>query len=168
MSSFYRVHIRKEALKFSSAHVTVFADGTKERLHGHNYRTEVSLDFADFTLSTMLPFSEVKTVMRAICERWDEKILLPELCPFLKVASKSEKEVDLTICGKRYVFPSDEVEWLAVDNVTSESLAQQFSQRLQAQMSAVLFKHGVRRLEVRVEEITGQGASYITELEARS
>ncbi len=165
MSNFYRVHIRKEALKFSSAHVTVFADGTKERLHGHNYRTEVSFDFSDFSLSTMLPFADVKAAMRAICERWDEKILLPERCPFLKITSKTEKEVDLSICGKRYVFPSDEVEWLSVDNVTSESLAQQFSERLQAKMRDSLAKHGVRRLEVRVEEMTGQGASYISDLE---
>jgi hypothetical protein len=41
---YYRIYIRKEALKFSAAHMTVFPDGTKERLHGHNYRTEVILD----------------------------------------------------------------------------------------------------------------------------
>ena len=39
-----RLHIRKEALKFSAAHMTVFPDGTKESLHGHNYRTKALIE----------------------------------------------------------------------------------------------------------------------------
>ena len=33
----HRISIAREQYKFSCAHMTVFADGTKERLHGHNY-----------------------------------------------------------------------------------------------------------------------------------
>ena len=33
----YEIRIRKEALKFAASHMTVFPDGTKEALHGHNY-----------------------------------------------------------------------------------------------------------------------------------
>lgn len=160
---FYRAHIRKEALKFSAAHMTVFADGTKERLHGHNYRTKVSLDFEEFSLSTMLPFADVKMVMKEICAGWDEKVLLPELCPHLKIVSRGGAETELILCGKRYVFPSEEVVWLPVDNVTAESLARQFCEHLMLKLAAKLKQHKIRRIEVRVEEMLGQGASYIYE-----
>src|ERR1700733_13558481 len=34
----YRMVLAKEDFKFSSAHFTLFADGSAELLHGHNYR----------------------------------------------------------------------------------------------------------------------------------
>lgn len=164
----YRVQIRKEALKFSSAHMTVFADGTKERLHGHNYRTEASLEFIDFNLSTMVPFSDIKSGMKKICDAWDEKFFLPMLCPHLKVQKHDEESVDFKLCGKRYVIPTDEIVMLPVDNITAESLAKQFSKNLLNSVHSKEFKtlreflksKSVLRFELKVEEITGQGASF--------
>lgn len=159
---FFRIQIRKEALKFSSAHMTVFADGTKERLHGHNYRTVVKLEFERFSLKEMLPFSELKAEMRKICEGWDERVLLPAECPFLKIASQEGAGIDLEICGKRYVFPKDEVVFLPTDNVTTESLAKIFAERLGAALSRPAMERAkVRTIEVTVEEMLGQGASYV-------
>lgn len=160
----YRVQIRKEALKFSSAHMTVFPDGTKEGLHGHNYRTEVSFEFPEFNLSTMIPFSDVKSVMKKICAAWDEKFFLPMLCPFLEIKKQDSDSVDFKLCGKRYVMPADEIVMLSVDNITTESLAQQFSKNLLAALKSGLEKKGVLKVEVKIEEITGQGASFITTL----
>jgi len=160
---YYRIHIRKEALKFSSAHMTVFADGTKERLHGHNYRTDVSLDFTDFSLDRMIAFSEIKQVMKSLCDQWDEKVFLPERCPHFKVAARDSVSIDFTLCGKRYVLPIDEVQLLPVNNVTTESLAERFCSALVERIGPLLERGGVRRLELRIEEITGQGASYVRE-----
>ena len=33
----HRIFTGKDVHKFSSAHMTVFPDGSKERLHGHNF-----------------------------------------------------------------------------------------------------------------------------------
>src|SRR5690606_22717633 len=109
LKGFFKIQIRKEALKFSAAHMTVFADGTKENLHGHNYRTVVKLEFDRFSLEEMLPFSEIKAVMRTVCKEWDEKVLLAANCPFGKILRQTEREIETQICGKRYVFPADEV-----------------------------------------------------------
>lgn len=159
---FFRIQIRKEALKFSSAHMTVFADGTKENLHGHNYRTVLKLEFERSSLGEMLPFSDLKSEMRKICAEWDERVLLPAECPFLKVIAKDGPGVELEICGKRYVFPKDEVVFLATDNVTTESLAKIFAERMAAALSRpALERAKVRSLEAVVEEMTGQGASYV-------
>lgn len=161
----YRIKIRKEALKFSAAHMTFFADGTKENLHGHNYRTELKVEFENFSLKEMLPFSDLKKAMRKICEEWDEKILLPERCEFLKIQTRSGPSVEIEACGKKYLLPSDEVIFLPTDNVTTESLAKIFSDRFIAALSkADLAKAKVRSIEVTIEEILGQGASYVVTL----
>jgi 6-pyruvoyltetrahydropterin/6-carboxytetrahydropterin synthase len=160
-TGFYRIRIRKEALKFSAAHMTFFPDGSKEALHGHNYRTEVRIEMAESSLEAMLPFADVKNVMREICSEWDEKVLLPERCPFMKIVSRGES-TEIVASGKRYVFPSDEVVFLPADNVTSESLARAFCERLTGAIPrADLERAGVRSIEAIVEEMTGQGASYV-------
>ncbi|MBS1963288.1 MAG: 6-carboxytetrahydropterin synthase [Bdellovibrionales bacterium] len=163
---FFRIQIRKEALKFSSAHMTVFADGTKENLHGHNYRTVVKLEFERFSLAEMLPFADLKAEMRKICAEWDEKVLLPAECPLLKLSSAAnDASVDFELCGKRYVLPKDEVVFLPVDNVTTETLAKLFAERMAAALSrSALERAKVRSLEATVEEMLGQGASYVVAL----
>ncbi len=162
---FFRIQIRKEALKFSAAHMTVFSDGTKENLHGHNYRTVVKLEFDRFSIEEMLPFSVIKTAMRVVCSEWDEKVLLAERCPFAKILSKSDQEIETVICGKRYVFPADEVVLLPVDTVTTESLAKLFCERIAGALpGSALAKAGVRSVETQIEEMLGQGASYVIQL----
>jgi 6-pyruvoyltetrahydropterin/6-carboxytetrahydropterin synthase len=161
----FRLQIRKEALKFSAAHMTVFADGTKENLHGHNYRTVLHVQFERFSLDEMLPFSVLKKEMRRICEEWDEKILLPSFCPFAEITSDSAESLEIQVCGKRYVFPRDEVVLLPVDTVTTESLAKCFVDLLMEKIDrAALAKAGTRSLEVQIEEMLGQGASYAVSL----
>ncbi len=162
LNGVYQIKIRKEALKFSAAHMTFFKDGTKENLHGHNYRTELWVSFQKFSLNEMLPFSDFKGEMKKICAEWDEMVLLPERCKFLKVMNRSETETEILACGKRYIFPSDEVLFLPTDNVTTESLAQIFCTRLIGSLSKESLENAkVKSIEILIEEITGQGASYV-------
>jgi 6-pyruvoyltetrahydropterin/6-carboxytetrahydropterin synthase len=156
----YRAHIRKEALKFASAHMTVFPDGTKEALHGHNYRTEVSVDLRSIALDQMISFSVFKAAMKQICDAWDEKVLLAKNCPFFKVIASSPKELEFTLCGKRYVLPADEVVLIERDNITSETLSAEFCQQLLKKLGPKVTA-AILGLEVRIEEMTGQGASTI-------
>ena len=39
----HRIFVGKDVHKFSSAHMTVFPDGSKERLHGHNFMVDESV-----------------------------------------------------------------------------------------------------------------------------
>jgi 6-pyruvoyltetrahydropterin/6-carboxytetrahydropterin synthase len=153
-------HIKKEALKFASAHMTVFPDGTKERLHGHNYRTQVSIDLKTIELANMLPFSTVKAAMKKICDEWDEKVLLARLCPFFKLTSSDARETEFVLCGKRYVLPTDEIVFIDRDNITTETLSAEFCSRLLGLLDARALE-SVAGIEVRIEEMLGQGASYI-------
>ena len=160
MEPLYRLFIRKDALKFSAAHMTVFPDGTKEPLHGHNYRLELTVTVAKVPVAEMVPFSSFKRVMKLHCDTWDEKVLLARQSPFLSIDSETKETCEFRLCGKRYVLPADEVVWLPVENITSESLAELLCGRLVVSLGTALRSGPVRALEVRVDEITGQGASF--------
>ncbi len=162
---FFRIQVRKEALKFSSAHMTVFPDGTKENLHGHNYRSVLKLEFERSSLESMLPFSDLKIAMKKICDEWDEKVLLPEQCPHFKLISRDPTSIEFELCKRRYVLPLQEVVLLPTDNVTSESLAKIFCERMAGTLSReALERARVKTLEIQIEEMTGQGASYVIAL----
>jgi 6-pyruvoyltetrahydropterin/6-carboxytetrahydropterin synthase len=160
------ISIRKEAFKFSSAHMTVFSDGTKEALHGHNYFTEISIDLKDTTLKNLISFSYFKRSIKEICDEWDEKVLLPENCPFLNFIKQTPIEVEFLLCQKRYVLPRDEVVLLPLDNITAETLSKELCQRLLQKFSKLIVAGSIVGLRVRVDESPGQGAtsSWLPEL----
>ncbi len=156
----YSISIRKEAFKFSSAHMTVFPDGTKEALHGHNYSTEVSLDLKDISLKNLISFSYFKKAIREICDEWDEKVLLPANCPFLEFILQTEVEVEFLLCKKRYVLPREEVVLLPLDNITAETLSKEFGLRLLQKFSQPILAEALLGIRVRIDESPGQGATF--------
>ncbi len=157
---FYQIQIKKGALKFAAAHMTVFPNGKKEALHGHNYQVAVKLDVRNANLKKMTSFGDVKKIIAEVCHQWDEKVLLATRCKYYRVTRKSQKEIDFKLCGKRYALPTDEVELISVENITTELLAEEFAKRIQKQIRAVCKKSGLRQFEVLIEESPGQGASF--------
>lgn len=155
----HKIHIRKEALKFASAHMTVFPDGTKEALHGHGYSTDLTVEVKSIELEDLISFDVFKKTLKTLCDRWDEKVLLPEKCPHLKVIERKGKSTEFELCKKRYVIPSDEVEWIPADNITTESLADVLMSELIEALKKQQVLKAVHSLELRVDESPGQGAS---------
>jgi 6-pyruvoyltetrahydropterin/6-carboxytetrahydropterin synthase len=158
----WRLHIRKEAYKFSSAHMTVFPDGTKEALHGHNYQVSLDVEVADASFAKVIAFGELKAIVGPLCEAWDERILIPGANPHIAVEAVGG-ETTVRACGKRYVFPSDETVVLDVDNVSSESLASALGEAVARGIAAkglIAPRGTILELTVRVDESNGQGASW--------
>lgn len=153
----HSLFVRKEALKFASGHFTVFPDGTKEPLHGHNYTAEVRAEIGSISLKEMIPFDLLKSALRGVCEKWDERVLLAERNPFLKIRSHTH-EMDFEVCGKHYVLPSEEVVLLPVENIAVENLAAEVLRLVLGSLPKSV-RSAVLALEVRVEESPGQGAS---------
>jgi 6-pyruvoyltetrahydropterin/6-carboxytetrahydropterin synthase len=154
----YRIFVGKDVHKFSSAHMTVFPDGTKERLHGHNFQAHVAVDL--ISAETFVDFALLKKALALQCAAWAERLLLPERSPHLKVLSRSESEIEFTLCDKRYVMPSDEVEFLPLSNVVVETLAVAFTAALVDRLGSVLTRDAVVGLEVTITEAAGQGGTF--------
>lgn len=155
-----KLYIQKDALKFSSAHMTVFPDGTKESLHGHNYTATLTVTLRSMSLRQMIPYSIFKSKMAQICQEWDEKLLLPGKCPFFKTIRKSKVEIEFKLCKKRYLLPQDETVILPVDNITAEALAETFCNRLLEKVDSKVLANQLQAVEVKIEEFPGQGASF--------
>ena len=111
----HRIYVGKDAHKFSAAHMTVFPDGTKERLHGHNFQVTVALDLSEIGFKSFLDFSVVKAALNAQCKEWDDRLILAAKCPYFKILSKTSQELEFTLCGKRYVIPQDELVMLDLE-----------------------------------------------------
>lgn len=150
----HRILIARPEHKFSCAHMTVFPDGTKERLHGHNYTVGVAIEVASIELSRMIPFAPIKAAIVEICRAWRERVLIAGRNPHLVIVHDGD-ELELTLCGQRYVFPRGDVLILPIDNISVEALAAHVAALLRDRVAAA----GAARLEVTVEESPGQGAS---------
>lgn len=156
----YRIFVGQDAHEFSSAHMTIFPDGSKERMHGHNFHVSLAFDLVDFSMQSFLDFSVVKQALEAQCKAWAERLLLPEKSPHVRVNARSESEIDVVVCKKRYVLPADEVIFLPIENVTVEILAMAFAEALMPRLKNAMSPETVRGVEVTVSEARGQGASY--------
>ena len=152
----HRIAIARDQYKFSCAHMTVFPDGTKERLHGHNYTIALALEVGRIELAAMVPFSSIKSALAELCAAWKERVLIASRNPWLAIV-RDDTELELTLCGERYVFPRGDVLLVPIDNISVEALAAHIAALLRDRLAAL--SPELRALEVTVEEVPGQGAS---------
>ena len=143
----------------SGAHMTIFPDGTKERLHGHNFQVTLAMDLLGEEPG-LLDFGLLRKALVAECEAWAERLLLPGESPHFAVVRRNNGELEFILCGKRYVVPADEASVLPVGNVVVESLARLFTERLLARLGSALDPSSVAGGELTVTESDGQGATY--------
>ena len=171
-----RLFVAKDEHKFSCAHMTIFADGTKERLHGHNYHASAAVEISPEQPGVMLDFAIVKQALSTLCAELREHLLIPARHPSVRVVQEQHGELELLVCGRRYVVPADEVLLLPVGNLVVEELAEYLWHRVEDALRSELLATGVVSLEVTVTESPGQGATWRasvgaapgTEPEARS
>ncbi len=160
----HRILIAREQYKFSCAHMTVFPDGTKERLHGHNYTIGVALDLARIDLPAMIPFRTIKNMLGELCAAWKERVLIAERNPHLAIV-RQDTEIEFRLCGERYVMPIGDALLLPIDNITVEALAAHIAQLLSAQLAPLSAE--IVGVEVTVSEHPGQGASCAIQLRTK-
>ena len=153
----HRIRIARAEHKFSCAHMTVFADGTKERLHGHNYTVAVALEVDRIDLASMIPFTPIKAAIRELCAAWKEHLLLAARNPWLTVVRDAD-ELEFTLCGQRYVVPRGDALLLPIDNISVEALAEHVADLIRGKLAAASLP-AAATLEVTIEESPGQGAS---------
>jgi len=153
----HRIQIARAEHKFSCAHMTVFADGTKERLHGHNYTVAIALEVASADLAGMIPFAPIKAAIAELCAAWKERVLLAARNPWFELVRDGD-ELEFRLCGARYVLPRGDALLLPIDNVSVEALAAHVAALLRDRIAALALPQAVA-LEVTVEESPGQGAS---------
>src|SRR5262245_17393561 len=79
------INLNKEYFQFSCAHFLIFPDGSKERLHGHNYHVSVEIEGDLSPHGLVIDFLEAKPIVRALCDELNEHWIVPAAHPHLKV-----------------------------------------------------------------------------------
>lgn len=151
----YAIRVEKENLKFSSAHFLIFEDGTAERLHGHNYRVAVELEAASLGHGVIVDFNLVKGHLRDILGRLDERFLVPGRNDLL-TWEEVDDEITVRFDRRRYVVPVDEVVVLPITNTSSEELSEFIAAELLRGLRDSAPDVRWSRVEVGVEETSGQ------------
>jgi 6-pyruvoyltetrahydropterin/6-carboxytetrahydropterin synthase len=145
--------------------MTVFPDGKKERLHGHNYTVAVAIELTDISFANMIAFAPVKAQLAELCAEWKERVFVATQNPFFeRIASGvtsgvADHEYAFRLCGQRYVFPFADVLELPLDNIAVEPLAAHICERMRSRLASVLAPAHVTAIETTVEESPGQGSS---------
>ena len=123
----FKVAVTKDYLVFASAHFITFAGHRCEPLHGHNYRVAVVLEGAlDEESWYVVDFSELKRIMRQLCDEIDHKVLLPLQNPKLDVREQ-DGSVTVAYEGKaKSVFPGEDCALLAIPGLLLLPLVRQW------------------------------------------
>ena len=137
--------------------MTVFPDGTKERLHGHNYTIALALEVQSIALASMIPFAPIKAALSELCQTWKEHVLLATENPHFALI-RDDSELEFTLCGERYVLPRRDALLLPLDNISVEALAAHVATLMRDRLAGLELRQA-RALEITIEESPGQGAS---------
>jgi 6-pyruvoyltetrahydropterin/6-carboxytetrahydropterin synthase len=154
----HRIRVARAEHKFSCAHMTVFPDGRKERLHGHNYTVAVAVDLAAIGFEHIIDFGAIKQQVAALCAEWRERTLLAERCPRLERLVRDRGEVEFVLAGRRYVVPEEDLLLLPIENTSVEALSSLWADLLAERLASALRGSAAVGLEVTIEESPGQGA----------
>ena len=159
MKRTFGVSVYKEKFNFCSAHFLLFPDGTREELHGHNYRVWVDVDAPIGDGDVVIDFMHLKPIVKELCDSLDHRTLLPTGSPHLSVEEK-DGMVWATHGEDRFAFPKRDVIILDLPNTSTERLAEYFCEGLKKRLADELSDVEIERIRISVEESSGQCGYY--------
>lgn len=162
MGQRFGIQLDKQYFNFGCAHFLIFADGTREELHGHNYKATLELDGPLDAGHVVADFIAVKPVFKQCCDVLDHRTLFPTLHPQL-LLDVSDTEVAAnfrTNAGTidRYLVPRRDVQLVEIANTSSELLACWLMDQFLARLAERLPAFQPTRVRVSVQESPGQSA----------
>ncbi len=126
------------------------------RLHGHSYIVRLRLEGEIGEEGMIMDFVVLKKELKIMIDEMDHKVLLPALSDTVKI-TKTEDSVEVVSCGKRYVFPIEDVKMLDVHTTTAEEMSEMMTERMAKQVN---IPKNVKSISVGLDEERGQTAWY--------
>jgi len=126
------------------------------RLHGHSYIVRIRLEGDLDENGMVMDFVILKKKLRSMVAEMDHKVLLPAASKIVRMESK-DGSVEVTSCGKRYVFPEEDILFLDIPTTTAEEMARMMTERIVTDMD---FPRTVRSVAIGLDEERGQTAWY--------
>lgn len=154
-SQTFRVFVSKDYLKFNAAHFIAYP-GFREGLHGHNYRVSVEVEGKLGRNGYVLDFGIVKKAAKRVCERLDEKTLIPERSDCLRLEHRG-KQIVIFYEEDEFAIPATDVLLLPIIHSSAEELAEYLVGEIRRELEGEGFE-AIDSIEVGVAETPGQAA----------
>lgn len=154
----FSIKVYKQYFNFAAGHFLVFDDGTREPLHGHNYRVMIKGDAPGLKGDMVFDFLDIKPIVREVCDGLDHRVLLPKENPHIRFEERDNNTV-LKIREASFSFPKEDVLLLPLSNTSAERLAFHISDQIRSLVKEK-FNFAFTNFEVEVEETPGQSAVY--------
>ncbi len=126
------------------------------RLHGHSYIVRLRLEGDIGAEGMIMDFVVLKKALKSMIDELDHKTLLPTESQDVKL-DITDVSVEAVSCGKRYVFPREDVVLLEIPNTTAEEMSKLMTKRI---VSEIEFPDNVRSVSIGLDEERGQTAWY--------
>lgn len=138
----------------------IFENGTREPLHGHNYRVQIKGEAPELAGDMVFDFLDIKPIVREVCDSLDHKLLIPKDNKFLKIYTEKKNFVIETPDESVFSVPMTDTLLLPILNTSAERLAVYISQQVRLKVSH-RYNYSFTSLEVEVEETPGQSAVFL-------
>ena len=160
MSPSFSIKVYKQYFNFASSHFMIFENGTREPLHGHNYRVQIKGEAPELAGDMVFDFLDIKPIVREVCDSLDHKLLIPKENKQLKIYTEKKNYVIETPDESVFSIPMTDTLLLPILNTSAERLAMYISEQIRSKV-ATKFNYSFTSLEVEVEETPGQSAVFL-------
>ena len=155
----FEARVTKDSLVFSAAHFITFNGNICERLHGHNWRLDVSIAGELDENGYVFDFIALRDACQELTNHLDHRVLLPERHSMIQVdQSEDGREVQAVFEDRRWIFPSEDCCILPITNTTAELIADWIGTKLIEKLN-LTNRPGLDEICVSVEENFGQWAT---------
>lgn len=115
------VEVGRGEFVFSAAHAGVH-DGALEPLHGHTFQVTLRLSGIPGEDGMLIDFSEIKAALRQAIAPLRRRTMMPGCAPDVLITAQ-DGTLSISIGGKRYILPAEDVVVLPLANTTTEAIA---------------------------------------------
>ncbi|MFY9253534.1 MAG: 6-pyruvoyl tetrahydropterin synthase family protein [Fuerstiella sp.] len=159
MAEVFEARVTKDSLVFSAAHFITFNGNICERLHGHNWRLDVSVAGQLDENYYVFDFIALRDACMKLVAELDHKVLLAELHHSIGLEESADgREVTARFENRRWVFPVEDCCILPIENTTAELIARWIGHQLVETLN-LKAATSIDELRVGVEENFGQWAT---------
>lgn len=138
----------------------LFKDGSREPLHGHNYRVQIKGNALELDNDMVFDFLDIKPIVRDICNSLDHKLLIPRDNSKLRIEEREKNFIFRTMDESEFSIPKTDVLILPIENTSAERIACYLAYQIKDAVKAK-FNFEFKELEVEVEETPGQSAIFV-------
>jgi 6-pyruvoyltetrahydropterin/6-carboxytetrahydropterin synthase len=151
----FSIKVQKDYFNFASAHFLIFANGSREALHGHNYQVSVAVEGALDSAGVVLDFITFKPLVKRVCDELDHRTLIQNKSPVLQIR-QSKQQVEVRYKSQQIVLPKRDVILLPLVNTSTELLAEHIATEIRQKVRQKFPQARLQAIEVGVEESRGQ------------